>query len=632
MAVSEARLDMLPARLRRPASGFVAATGIVCLLLAALFAWIDPGAFLRNLREASFDRMLAMAPRADDNQPSVMIVDIGRDALASVGPWPWPRTELAALVNRIADAEPRALGIDILLAARDPDQGDDALAAALARVPTVLGIVLDPEPTAAAGFASAIAVSGNVAVPDMLQTPGATLPDPRLLPQAGGAGVISLPAPEGEPVRAVPLLAGGAGMIFPGLAVETLRIAQGGGNLIASSPPQILRIGELALPLPADGLMRLHFANAAQRAQRIIPAHDLIEGRADAKRLADKIVLLGASAPEAGGLRLTAIDPLTPSVDIQAEAISQMLAGDIPWRAAFMDRAEILAGIILGLLGILAVLLLPPGRAALAWLGLGLIWIVIALGFSTGRLWLTDPIVPVLLLLAGTQGATLAQFAITYRQRLAIERRFALHVPPEVVQRIIDRPGELRLTGETRTITVLFTDIEDFTALTERVGAEAVVSLLDRYVDLVAGIIVAHGGMVDKIVGDAVHGFFNAPLDLPDHAEKAVACATAIIQATETFRRAPGIASLDLGRTRIGIETGPAILGEVGRGAKRDYTAYGRPLNLAARLQTANKTFGSSIALGPGTVTALAGRVALKRLGALELRGIGDAVEVYTPL
>jgi adenylate cyclase len=246
-------------------------------------------------------------------------------------------------------------------------------------------------------------------------------------------------------------------------------------------------------------------------------------------------------------------------------------------------------------------------------------------------MWLTDPVMPVLLLLIGTQGAALAQFALTYRQRLAIERRFALHVPPEVVQRIMDRPGELRLTGESRVITVLITDIEDFTALTERVGAEAVVSLLDRYVDLVAGIIVAHGGMVDKIVGDAVLGFFNAPLDLADHAQKAVACASAIIQATETFRRAPGIAELGLGRTRIGIETGAAVLGEVGRGAKRDYTAYGRPLNLASRLQTANKTFGSAIAIGPGTVAALNGRVPVKRLGALTLRGIGDEIEVHTP-
>ncbi|MBL8893119.1 MAG: adenylate/guanylate cyclase domain-containing protein [Rhizobiales bacterium] len=604
--------------------------GLLCLIAAALFAWFDPGSLLRNLREESFDRMLAMAPRSD-TRSNVIIVDIGRDALAELGPWPWPRAQLASLVTKIADAGPKALAIDILLAPRESEPDDAGLAEALGRVPAVLGIVLDPAPTAAAPLTSAIAVSGNVEVPDLLQTPGAALPDPVLLKAAGGAGVISLPAPEGEPVRAVPLLAGGAGALFPGLAVEAIRVAEGGANLIASSPPQVLRIGELVLPLPPDGLMRLHFAKEADRAARTMQAQALLAGDIDAAELAGKIVLLGASAPEAGGLRLTSVNPLMPSVDIQAEAIEQMLSGDIPWRAAFMDHSEIIVGVALGLLGILAVLTLPPARAALVWLGLALLWIAGAILLSTVHQWLTDPVIPVLLLLIGTQAAALAQFALTYRQRLAIERRFALHMPSEVVQRIIDRPSELRLTGETRVITVLFTDIEDFTALTERVGAEAIVSLLDRYVDLVAGIVVSHGGMVDKIVGDALHGFFNAPLDLPDHAEKAVACALAIIQATESFRRSPGVAELGLGRTRIGIETGPAVLGEVGRGARRDYTAYGRPLNLASRLQTANKSFGSSIALGPGTVAALAGRIPLKRLGALALRGIGDEVEIYTP-
>ena len=211
------------------------------------------------------------------------------------------------------------------------------------------------------------------------------------------------------------------------------------------------------------------------------------------------------------------------------------------------------------------------------------------------------------------------------------ERRFALHLPPEVVRRIVANPREIKLAGESRVVTALFTDIEGFTALTERAGPEAVVALLDRYVDTVAEIIVSHGGMVDKIVGDAVHAFFNAPLDLPDHAEKAVTCAVAIIKATEELRLDPEIAPMGLGRTRIGIETGPAILGDVGRGAKRDYTAYGRAVNLAARLEEANKEFGSSIALGPGTAAALGGRVPLKLLGKKALRGIDEEIEVFEP-
>ena len=147
-------------------------------------------------------------------------------------------------------------------------------------------------------------------------------------------------------------------------------------------------------------------------------------------------------------------------------------------------------------------------------------------------------------------------------------------------------------------------------------------SLLDRYVDTVAGLIVDHGGMVDKIVGDAVHAFFNAPLDLPQHAERGVACACAIVEATEALRRETLASPMALGRTRIGIETGQAVLGDVGRGAKRDYTAYGSVVNLASRLEEANKHFGSSILLGPGTVVALAGKHLSAELARSPLRGL----------
>ena len=172
---------------------------------------------------------------------------------------------------------------------------------------------------------------------------------------------------------------------------------------------------------------------------------------------------------------------------------------------------------------------------------------------------------------------------------------------------------------------------EGFTALTEHIGPERMVSLLDHYVDTVANLIVGHGGMVDKIVGDGLIAFFNAPVDLPDHAQRAVACALEIVAATEALRREPQWAEIGLGRTRVGIETGPAVLGDVGRGIRRNYTALGRAVNVAARLEAANKSFGSSIALGPGTAAALEGKYKLRHLGRIELRGIAEAVDVFEP-
>jgi adenylate cyclase len=590
----------------------------------------DPGKAISTLRENGFDRMLALFPREAASDPPV-IVDIDRQALAKFGPWPWPRDRLALLIGRIADAGPKALAIDILLPDRGSDRADAALALAIARVPTALGVVLDPEDSGNDVPETPVLLSGDVKLPYLLTAPGAILPAPALAAQARGLGVLSLPAPEGEPVRAVALLALAANKFIAGLAVEAVKLAAGSATLIAGSNPQMLRIGEHRLRLAPDGLMRLYFGRKADRERSIVRAEELLAGTADPARLKGRLVFLGSSAPEAGGLRLTPVDPFMPSVEIAAQAAEQILQGRVPYRAQRMNAAEAAAGAVLGLVAVMLVIFTAPLTAIGGTLMLLAGWIAIAAYLTIGELWLTDPALPALIALAAFQGAGLAHFALVYRQRLAIERRFALHLAPEVVRRIADNPDELKLAGESRMVTAMITDIEGFTALTERVGPEAVVALLDRYFDMVAGIIVGHGGMIDKMVGDAVHGLFNAPVELANHAQQAVLCAKRIVTATEQFRHEPEYAPSGLGRTRIGIETGLAILGEVGLGTKRDYTAYGRVVNVASRLQAANKIFGSSIAIGPGTAAALAGEIALRPLGRTKLAGLEDEIEVFEP-
>lgn len=613
----------------------VALIGGLCLLAALVTTLVDPGNAIRNLREDVFDRMLIWSPRPATTSP-VIVIDIGRDALAAIGPWPWPRSRLADLIDKVADARPKALAINIVLSTRETpeaDPADERLAQAIARVPTVLALLLDPAPNSALSPASPtpIAMQGEVEVPNLLRMPGVVLPAPAFAANAKGLGVISLPADEGQPVRSVYLLAAGANSLFAGFAVETIKAAEGSSNLIASASPLTLRIGRYSVPLPQDGTMRLHFTTKADRNTRTFPAEALLAGSVTPQKLEGKIVMLGASAPEAGGLRLTPVDPFMPSVEIEAEAVEQILSGHIPTRPEVMASMEIAIGGLLGVLGILSVIYLSPGRAAVAVGALTATWVAMAIMLSTKMLLLTDPLTPILMALVAVQGAGLTQFARTYRQRLAIERRFALHLPPEIIRRIVDNPNEIGFAGETRMITALFTDIEGFTALTERVGPEATISLLDRYIDTVAGIIVSHGGMVDKIVGDALHAFFNAPLDLPDHAEKAVTCACAIIEATERLRHDSNLVAAHLGRTRIGIESGMAVLGDVGRGSRRDYTAYGHAVNLASRLDDANKRLGTSVLIGPGTVAELGGRIRLRSHGAIAISGLDRKIEVFEP-
>ncbi len=183
---------------------------------------------------------------------------------------------------------------------------------------------------------------------------------------------------------------------------------------------------------------------------------------------------------------------------------------------------------------------------------------------------------------------------------------------------IVSDPNLVKLTGERREITALFTDIEGFTTMTDRLGPQELVSLLDRYFEGVAAIVMKHGGMIDKLVGDAVHAFFNAPLDQSEHWRHAIACGIEIRSWTEAFRASPENRAAQMGKTRIGIETGDAVVGDVGIAAKLDYTAHGNAINIAARLEAANKDLGSTICIGAGA----AERFGKDRLNPL---GIGQA-------
>ena len=188
----------------------------------------------------------------------------------------------------------------------------------------------------------------------------------------------------------------------------------------------------------------------------------------------------------------------------------------------------------------------------------------------------------------------------------------------------------LKLRAEKREVTALFTDIEGFTAMTHRAGPEQLVAELDGYIEGVATIIMDHGGMVDKIVGDAVHALFNAPIDLPDHAARAVDCAVEVRGWTEQYRARKSARQIGFGRTRIGIETGEAVVGDIGIRSKLDYTAHGDAINSAARLEALNKDLGSSICIGPVAASRCAPST-LRPLGTVALRGIEEPIAVFEP-
>ncbi len=614
------------AMFRRGLPPSLAGLAVLALLLGV---WsFSPGIIRGGLRERALDLLLPLLPRPAISGPGVVVIDIDRAALARFGPWPWPRGRLAEIVSAVAAGHPSALALDILLTGADrfSTDGDALLAQALSGAPTVLGFVLGTANSGQDLPATPILSRAPVSLPGIWRADGVIGPAPVLVDAAQGFGALVAAADADGPIRRVPLLVAAGGVVRAGMAVEAVRLAQEAAGLLIDASG--VHVGDAVVPLGRDATLRM--PGPAQTTQ-VIGALTLLDDPVVRGTLAGRIVLLGSTAPELGGLRVTPASPATPSVLIQAAAIETLLGGGIPRRPAWAEQAEPIAAALLGLLCLLLAARLRPAPAASLAVFVCLAWAAAALAAVPGFALLLDPAGPAVVAIVSFAAALLLRFVRDEWRARLLRLSFEQHLAPEVVRRIAANPAALRLQGEIREITALFTDIEGFTSMTERAEPTDLVALLDAYFDVATRIVTDHGGMIDKIVGDAIHAIYNAPFALENHPERAVASALALLEATEQVQRSPLGQRLRLGRTRVGIETGPAIVGDVGGSRKLDYTAHGNAVNAAARLEAANKDLGAAICIGPGAAAHL-DPATLRPIGMLTLRGQSQEICVYTPV
>ena len=506
---------------------------------------------------------------------------------------------------------------------------DAAIAAAAGLAPTVFAFVMDENQSRDSLPRAPLLLRGRPRLPEIWSATSVIGPPPVIAAAAQGFGAVALlPDADGR-IRRVPLLVTAEGGLRPGLAMELLRVGLGASGLLVEETPPTVRVGPLAVPLEPDAQFRIVPSSTAMWERRTISAASVMSDTAARARLAGQVVLIGSSAPEAGGLRVTPVSAATPSVQIQADAVEMLLLGPRPRTPAAFRPLEAVAAIVLALLAAVLTIWLRPLNAALTMLVASIAWAAGAAALFWAQGLLLDPAGPVVIAAGSFALFSLAAYAENEQRARALQQRFEQHLAPAVVRRLVENPDLVRLEGEVREITALFTDIEDFTAMTERSEAHKLVALLDVYLDEVTRVVLTHEGMVEKIVGDSVHAIFNAPLDLPDHPRRAFECARAILAVVDEVRSRPLARELGLGRTRIGLETGLAIVGDVGGGRKLDYTAHGTAMNTAARLEGANKHLGSSICIGPNAAARLDPQ-RIRSLGLHAVRGLSAPIEVFT--
>jgi adenylate cyclase len=386
------------------------------------------------------------------------------------------------------------------------------------------------------------------------------------------------------------------------------------------------------LATESDGAVRIRFAG--HQPDRFIPAWRVIEGEVKADEIRDRILFVGTSAAALADLRTTPVDAAVPGVEIHAEMIEHALTDSQLARPDYARGIEALVLVLAGLMAGASAARMRPLSAAL-----GTAVLIACIGaaswfaFQRADL-LFDPIVPGATSLAAFGAMTLRVYRRTERDKRHVRDAFSRYLAPAVVERLAADPSRLRLGGEARNLTMLFCDARDFTARAERLDAESVIAFLNALHTPLAAAVLAHSGTVDKFVGDGLMAFWNAPLDVQDHATKACAAALAMLECVPLIDARLSAAAaahedqpahVTIG---IGINTGEAFVGNMGSEQRFDYSAAGDAVNIAARLESATKELHVPIVVSQSTARGARGFHFLD-LGEIILRGKSEPVRVF---
>jgi adenylate cyclase len=639
---------------------------LLCFALLIGFAALriaDP-APIEELRVRTFDTYQRIEPRVKTIRP-VTIVDIDEASLSKFGQWPWSRTRIADMITNLTSLGAVVIAFDVVFAEadrlspaivaesmryldevtrsklRELPSNDQILSDAIKRSRVVLG------ETGLASIVSnldtslpvtGLAMLGEDPQPFLFDYPGLLRNVPLLEQAAAGRGLITIKTERDGIIRRVPMMMRAQGETMPSLSFEILRLVTGTPTIIIKSEKagiKAVTLRGLELPTDHNGQLWVHFAR--QDPSIYISAKDVLDGTVPPEKVKGKLVLVGTSAVGLNDIKTTPVTAAMPGVEIHAQVLEAALTKSLLSQPLYGLPLEFAAALLFGLLVIAFAPMFGPVTLVLV----GALFASVLIGTSWyfyvhDRL-LIDFTYPLLSTTSIYLTLIFTSFVREQSQRRQIRSAFGQYLSPALIEQLAQSPEKLKLGGEEREMTIMFSDVRGFTTISEsyKHDPQGLTTLMNRFLTPLTNAILARKGTIDKYMGDAIMAFWNAPLDDNQHQINACEAAIDMLERIDGLNKIREQEAQDGGHVYIpinvgvGLNTGTCVVGNMGSDLRFDYSVLGDTVNLASRLEGQSKEYGFPIIIGSKTAMAIKEKFAILELDFIMVKGKKEPEVIY---